>query len=497
MKRRDFCLSTLSAAVAAGTFTNPALASIAKVTADVNAIQSNGKETILPRSIVKDFGKSMHGPLLLPGHNGYDSARRIWNGAFDKFPGLIAQCGNPSDVKRAVDFARSNNLLVAIKSGGHSMSGKSTCDGGLLIDLSKMVGVHVDPFNKTARVEPGTLLGEFDYECTSFGLATTMGTDPDTGAAGLTLGGGFGRLGRLHGLACDNLRSADVITADGRFIRASEEQNQDLLWALRGGGGNFGAVSSFEYNLHSIPETIYGGQLMYSVKHAKDVLTMFADFIQTAPDELSAALVYVVPKGGKKNSGFISIGLTYIGDIAAGEKLVAPLRHSMKPMMDRMGPKTYMDEQGRNGRLPRGQMYYMKSGFTHGITPQLIDTYTEIAEPHPKRSFTGLITMLGGQISRVGNNETAFAHRDAHSDCMIAGSWKKPEDSEENVANMRSLWKKVEPHTKGFYVNAAYDFTDQKVRGTYGANFDRLQAIKTQYDPNNMFRLNANIKPKA
>lgn len=500
MKRRDFCTSALSTAVLAGLPASQLFAAATraatKITGDVDAVTGVGGEVILPKSDVVDLSKSLSGQLLLPGNPAYDSARKLWNGMFDKHPALIAQCAGAADISRAVGFARANQLLVAVRGGGHSLSGKSSCDGGLMIDLSPMKGVRVDPAQQRARVEPGTLLRQFDREAQAFGLATTMGTDGGTGAAGLTLGGGFGRMARKYGLACDNLRSVDIVTADGRYLQASSEQNQDLFWALRGGGGNFGVVSSFEYDMHKLGPKVLGGTLMYPLSKIKEVVAFYSDYALAAPEEMNVSMVIVTLPNGR---GFVGISVAYLGDIAQGEKLLKPLREFGKPMMDGIKVETYLALQdgGRGGGLPAGQNYYMKSGYMNELDPGLVDAVLEGFRADSKRSYVAVCSQLGGAINRVPENATAFPHRDGEFDFMVGASWKNNDYSEANVSYMRSLWKTIEPFTRDFYVNNDLEQNADKIRATYRGNFQRLQRIKNQYDPSNLFRLNANIKPSV
>lgn len=498
MKRRTFTQSLVASAVAASVPFNPALAALSKIKTDIEAVTRTGGQTILPKNEVKDFGKSLHGQLIFPHDANYDAARQVWNGMFDKKPALIAQCSGAADVMKAVDFARDNDLLVAVKGGGHSMSGKSTCEGGILIDLSQMKGVRVDPYRQTATAEPGTLLGQFDTECQAFGLATTMGTDPDTGAAGLTLGGGFGRLGRKYGLACDNVLSVDIVTADGKFMRANAEQNPDLYWAVRGGGGNFGIVTAFEYQLHPIGNELFAANFMYPLAKANDLINFYNEFTQEIPDDLTGTLVYVMPPGKKeKPRGFVGMNFLYTGaDPKEAEKLIAPMKKFAKPMRETVGMQKYLKMQTRSGApLPRGDNYYMKSGFIGGATSDFADIVTEHYTPDTSRSTTFVLNRLGGAQSRVPIEDTAFAHRDSEYDFIIASHWKKDEFSDANVSFMRNFWKKTEPFTKGFYVNSAMDVTDSKIKWTYRQNYDRLVKLKNQYDPKNLFQLNTNIKP--
>jgi FAD/FMN-containing dehydrogenase len=494
MKRRAFCASAITAMTAASIPWSRVLAA-ADSGGEIPAMGAAGKQIVLKPSDIDDLRASLRGQLLAPGQDGYDGARRIWNGAFDRKPALIARCAGAADVTQAVSFARAHEMLVAVRGGGHSLSGQSVCDGGMMIDLSPMKAIRVDPVAKTARVEPGVLLGQFDREAQAFGLATTAGTVSHTGAAGLTLGGGFGRIGRKYGLACDNLTAADVVTAGGRFVKTGTKDNPDLLWGLRGGGGNFGVVTSFEYQLHTVTPLMYGGALVYPFAQPRDLLRSFADFMAGASDDLYVdAMIVPTPNGQRA----LALDVCHSGTTAAAEKELAGLRKIGKPLQDGLRPTAYVDLQ-RSGdeSFPIGRSYYIKSGFVQGIAPQMIDTVVDYLDAAP---FPGVIGFShhGGAISRVKPEATAFWHREAHHSVMIIGFWDDPSGAEPNAKWVKAGWKVLEPLTDGFYVNElAQDDTDHRVRATYGANYTRLAALKKQYDPTNLFHLNANIKPSA
>lgn len=497
MKRRTFCRSALATAVATSmpmprVFAEAAR-TMSRIVDDVPAVTRNGGETVLEKAAIKELRDSMRGQVLLPDNVGYDDARKIWNGMFDRRPALIARCVLPADVRDAVAFARSNDLLVAVRSGGHSISGKSVCDGGIMIDLAPMTGVRVDPIDQTARVQAGAHLGHLDHEAQAFGLATTTGTVSHTGCAGLTLGGGLGRLGRIHGLTCDNLLSADIVTADGRFLTCSADQNADLFWGLRGGGGNFGIVTSFEYQLHKVGPEVLGGALMYPLSEAREVLKFYGDFSINAPVELNLAAVMVQPPGGK---GMVLLGVTWLGSDSEGARVLRPLQEFGKPMVDSIGKHEYLHLQTDNDRtLPHGLNYYMKAGFLQAVEPGLVDTMVDGLEPSASRSFVTVMSQLGGAIADVGEADTAFAHRDAAYDMLIGANWTDDELSERHVQDMRDYWNPIAPFTHGFYVNNAMDEDVSRIRATYRGNYDRLVALKNEYDPSNFFRLNTNIEP--
>src|SRR5262245_26435115 len=339
MKRRDFVRWSVGAALAVPFGTRWAFGADA---ADVMAKTLSGDTIAIRAADVEQLAASLRGKVLLPGNDGYDAARRLWNGAFDRHPGLIAVCASPSDVRAAVDFARAHQLLTAVRGGGHSATGKSSCDGGLMIDLAPMRSVRVDPDERTARVEGGALLGDLDHETRPFGLVTTAGTVSHTGAGGLTLGGGLGRVGRHFGLACDNLIAADVVTADGKLLQASEKQNADLFWGLRGGSGNFGVVTSLEYRLHPMDPTILGGLLIWPIEQAGDVLKFFADYSMHTPDELNTD-IYMAAMPGAPPA--LMVEVCWSGDPARGREVLEPLRRVGKTISDTVQPMPYVELQ--------------------------------------------------------------------------------------------------------------------------------------------------------
>jgi FAD/FMN-containing dehydrogenase len=495
MKRRAFCQSSVAAAISASLPLGAFAASAKKlrIAEDLPVITLNGAEAILNKASVKDFAASLRGSVLLADSDGYEKARSIWNGMFDKRPALIAQCSGPADVMSSLAYARDNNLLLAVRAGGHSISGKSSCEGGMMIDLTQMNSVRVDPARQTARVESGALLGALDHESQRFGLATTSGTVSHTGAAGLTLGGGLGRLARLHGLTSDNLLSADIITVDGRYLRASKTENSDLFWGLRGGGGNFGIVTSFDYQLHKMGPDVLSATMMYPIEQATDVFRFVREFATTAPRELSLSAVMIMPPNGK---AMTLISATYIGNMAKGEKALAPLLALGKPMMKRVGAENYLEQQRNNdGNLPYGRNYYMKSGYTPSFEDDFIDALVTGFEPSPKRNNVVIMNQLGGTIADLASDATAYAHRDAAFDLIIGAAWDDDTQSETNVQWGRDYWGTVSQYTNGFYVNNLMDEDASRIQKNYGGNYDRLVKLKNEYDPGNLLRLNANIQP--
>ncbi len=496
MQRRLFVGSLLGAA-AGGMPLARALAAAAatSIVGDLPATRLGGGETVLTRAAVRDFQASLRGPLLMAGQDGYDRARQVWNGMIDRHPALIVQCSGAADVARSVQFARANDLLVAVRSGGHSTSGQSVCDGGLMIDLSAMHGVRVDPRAKRAWVPGGSLLGELDRESQFFGLATTAGTVSHTGAAGLTLGGGFGRLGRRFGLSCDNLVSVDVVTADGKLLRASKDENQDLFWGLRGGGGNFGIATGFEYRLHEMGPMILGGPIIFPFAKAKDVLEFFVEFAATAPDELNMDCAIVAPPGAKP---MVVLEICYSGDLATGEKVIAPIRNFSKPLADQVKAMPYVKLQtGADEANAAGRNYYIKSGFVENVEPGLLDSLLVGYSADPGRATVVVLQQLGGAIGRVRNDATAFPHRGAKFDLLVLGGWDDASQNERHTAWIKGYWSALESYTKGFYFNTTVGDSQEKVRANFGANYPRLVKLKDRYDPGNLFHLNANVQPST
>jgi FAD/FMN-containing dehydrogenase len=494
MKRRDFCSATVAAATAA----LPATRLFAATPDDIPAVGRTGGARVIRGRDIADLRGALRGSLLDARDPGYDSARRIWNGMFDRRPALIVRCAGAADVVQAVNFARGLDLLVAVRGGGHSFSGQSVCDGGVMIDLSGLRGVRVDPAARIARVDGGALLGELDRESQAFGLATPAGRISHTGAAGLTLGGGFGRLTRRFGLACDNLVAADVITADGRFVRAGAAGDADLLWGLKGGGGNFGVVTAFEYQLHRAGPLMYGGAIAWPMREARRILGFYAGFIETVPDELFLdAVLTTVPQLGP----VVLFSVCYSGPPERAEDAVKPLRQLGKPALDALGPATYVALQSaQDHESPPGRGNFERSGFLTRVSPELIEIVASRMEaPHPPGNRIILTGECGGAFARVAPGATAFQNRDARSTVIVQGQWENPSDQSAADSHMRwarETYEMLAPHTRGFYVNTvAADEPAQRIRGTYGANFDRLVTLKRKYDPSNLFQRNANIPP--
>ena len=460
---------------------------------EVAAKSLDGKDLVLRGSDVADLAARMRGDVLLSGHEDYESARHTWNGMFDRHPALIARCTGAGDVQDAVNFAREHGLLTAVRAGGHSVSGKSSVDGGLVIDLQEMQGVHVDPAAKRAMLQAGSLLGLLDHECARHGLATPVGTFSITGAAGLTLGGGFGRLGRRFGLACDNVASFDVVTADGRFLRASDAENPDLFWGLRGGGGNFGVVTSIEYRLHPVNPVIFGGMVIWPYDQARDAVRLFRDVAIKAPDEVNLQPVWFWEKGQPR----FGVEVCWSGDHAAGEAWLKPLRSFGKPAFDDVAPMPFVKIQSSgDSAFPDGTCAYAKNGFVGSLSDDGIDLMLDVFRRTPDL-YTMFMDPCGGAYARVPLEATAFPRRDMAFILAIWSGWKERAGADAKVEQMRGIWRELEPLTQGFYTNyEGKDTADARYRANFGPNLDRLVAVKAKYDPGNLFRLNANVPPK-
>jgi FAD/FMN-containing dehydrogenase len=496
MKRRAFCVSAAAALGAAAFPFGRAFSAVESVTADVEATAGDGRQVLLPQSIVEDFRAGLRGPLLLPGAAGYDDARKIYNGMFDRRPAMIARCLGAADVVRSVQFARAHGLLVAVRGGGHSLSGQSVCDGGLMIDLATMRSVRVDPARSLARAAGGALLGDLDREALAFGLVTTTGTVSHTGAGGLTLGGGFGRLARRYGLTCDQLSSVDIVTADGRLLEASEAENADLFWAVRGGGGNFGVVTSFEYRLHPFDGSATGGHLFFPFEQARPVLRGFAELFEKASDGLWIEPVLTVAPGGAR---VLILDVCCSNPPEMAEAELAPYRKLGKVMRDEVKRVRYTQLQTQDDERARiGGRYYTKTGFVEGLEDGLIDAAIEtIASASVARPRIAM-SAKGGAVGRVPPDATAFWYRRALYSVIFQTSNDDPADDARNVGWVKSQWPALEAFTKGFYSNTnVQEMPTDRVREAYGGNYERLAALKTRYDPTNLFHLNANILPRT
>ncbi len=495
MKRRTFVAAGLAALTAASFRNRRAFGATAS--ADVNAVGLEGAPVVLKGTDVDELRAALRGELLGAGQAGYDQARRLWNPAFDRHPALIARCLGAADVKRAVSFAAAHGLLTAVRGGGHSFGGQSGCDGGLVIDLSPMRAVEIDPLTRRARVGGGALLANLDREAQGFGLATPAGVVADTGVAGLTLGGGIGRLGRKFGLSCDNLIGAEVITADGSWRRVSARENPDLLWGLKGGAGNFGVVTEFIFDLHEVGP-LYGGNLSFPVDATvRQLLRNYADLSAGAPDELYLGLDVDTDEHGRR---LLELDVTYYGPVKDAERVIAPLRKLGKAHEDSLAVTSYLRLQGSNDAPGAAQhAMYLKGGLVSGMSPEFIDAFAACIESARLDTFDVGLQPIGGAIGRVKPRDTAFWNRGASYSMHALGFWKPdadPDTVERNKEWVRNSWARLEPLTHGRYVNiTSGDDHDSHLSAAFGDNYPRLVALKKQYDPHNLFRLNANIKP--
>lgn len=446
-----------------------------------------------------ELRKMLRGDIITPGSAGYDDARKLWNGMIDRFPAAIARCTGTADVIDVVNFARDRNLPISVRGGGHNVAGKALRDGALAIDLSTMQGVYVDTGSKTVRAQGGAIWQAVDRETTAFNLVTTGGTVSTTGVGGLTLGGGVGWLMRKHGLACDNLVSADVVTADGRRLTASAAENEDLFWALHGGGGNFGVVTSFEFGLHDL-EPITGGMAMYPQEMIGDMLHFFRDYTSKAPDSVTASAgVLIGPPGTPvegQNAGLIAV--CHSGPASDGERLLRPIKEFGPPALDLIGPVPYRALQTMfdAGSAP-GMRNYWRSNFMQELSDGAIDTIVDHSDWLPPPGSMVFIENLGGAVARVGDHETAFSNRSALYNTSVFGTWVDAAEDEKNVAWTRSFGDELKKFATGAgYVNYMTDDEGAaRIQATYEANLKRLRTVKKKYDPTNFFASNQNIAP--
>jgi FAD/FMN-containing dehydrogenase len=450
----------------------------------------------LDDAAIKDLRASLRGSLLQPADAGYDGARRIDNAMIDRRPALIARCAGVADVLAAVRFARARDVLVSVRAGGHNVAGNAICDDGLVIDVSPMKGVRVDPAARTVRSEAGVTWGDLDAETQAFGLATTGGVISTTGIAGLTLGGGVGWLNGRFGLACDNLIAADVVTADGRLLHASEDEHADLFWGLRGGGGNFGIVTSFEYRLHPLGPMLLSGPVFHPAARAREVLRFYREFSATEPDELTT---YAGLLTGPDGAPLVGLVPCYAGPPDQGEKVVERLRKFGPPAVDMIGAMPYVAVQRMfNDAFPPGRYNYWKSSLTPGLTDQLLDTIVEHMARVPSPHSAVMLEHYHGAYSRPAATATAYSHRRPTYDVVIIANWTDPADNARNIAWTRELFAAVQPQVSAAaYVNFLdADEGAERVRAAYGENYDRLVALKRTYDPTNFFRMNQNVRPE-
>ena len=459
--------------------------------------------TVFDNNAVKKFRESLHGKLIIPSDEGYNSSRKVWNGMIDRYPAMITYCVDADDVIRSMDFARNHGLLIAVRSGGHNVAGNAVCDGGIVIDVSLMKRIDVNATSHIARAQAGLNWGEFDSKTQTFGLATTGGIVSRTGLAGLTLGGGIGWLMRKFGVTCDNLLSAQIITAGGRLITASAFENQDLFWGLRGGGGNFGIVTEFEFQLHQVGPVL-AGTIYYPAARAREVLRFYRDYINVVPDELTTMFVYmaapITPSLNRlhRDGPVAAIHVCYVGPLEAGDRVLKPLRDIGFLLEDTVRIRPYVELQSMlDSGAPPGLQNFWKSTYLNSLSDKAIEVFI---------GYSGAITSplsqvhlqhLEGAVSRVGESDMAFSHRDAACVLNIVSKWKNPLESEKHIQWTRDFEVAMRPFsTGGVYVNFLGEEGEDRVKAAYGpVKYDRLVALKNKYDSTNFFRMNQNVKP--
>jgi hypothetical protein len=496
MNRRLFLRSAVAAGVSATAMPSLAaqFATLTQISGSIEAVTGDRAAIEIERSVLQELADSLRGNLLLPGNPGYDTARRVLNPGIDKHPALVVQPVGVTDIRRAVAFARERGLLLAVKCGGHSYAGKSTCDGGLQIDLSTIRHARVDVANRIAHVAGGSLLGELDREAMAVGLVTTAGTVSHTGVGGLTTAGGFGRLGRRFGLALDNVVGADVVTADGSLLHASADENADLFWGIRGGGGNFGIVTNFEFQLHPMQRTVIAGTVAYPLDKVRDVVSVYRDRGVNAPDELYCDLMIMSPMAG--TSGMAGFELCWSGPDKDADAILEPFLSLGEPVMNTVKAIDYVDVQKAwDNTDPRNDAEYMKGGFINEFTDELIDDILNGFEPMDRRGVMVYLQQSGGAIGRVATPATAFAHRKSIANLFVSVTWPNEDDASRHVSYIRDYWKQLERATDGYYTVDTADESRTVRHANYQSNFPRLLEVKKKYDPTNLFRLNANINP--
>ena len=493
MDRRHFLQSAAAAGVASAI---PLRMALAEVTGDVAAVTGAGSSISIEQAAVQELSDSLRGSLLMPGNAGYDVARHVLNKSIDRNPALIVQPTGVADIQNAVTFARERDMLLAIKCGGHSSSGKSTCEGGMQLDLSTYRHARIDPGSRTAYVAGGSLLGELDRESMALGLVSPSGTVSHTGVGGLTLGGGFGRVARRFGLALDNVKALDIVTADGKFHHASAEENPDLYWALRGGGGNFGVVTGFEFALHPMQRQVIGGEIVFPIDQARSILTAFSELVMSAPDDLYVD-GYMLKTADGQGDG-VGMHVCYSGPAAKADAVLAPFRKLGKPAFENVAAIDYVDiQRSWDNTDPRNVGMYQKGGFINEFPGELVDKLLDGFEGNPGRRTQLYFQHSGGAIGRVAADATAFAHRKSATNMLVFIEWPAGSDATPHIDYIRSYWKTVETFTDGWYTNGATDESQQLLNANYQGNFERLLKVKKAYDPTNLFRLNANINPTA
>jgi len=454
-------------------------------------------------AVVEGFRDTLRGTLLQPDDEGYDEARSIWNAMIDRQPALIAQCAGVADVIASVNFARENGLDLAVKAGGHNAAGNGLCEEGLVIDLSPMKSIRVDPEAGTARVEPGVTLGELDHETQAFGLVAPAGIVSTTGVAGLTLGGGWGWLSRTFGLTVDNLRGVDLVTATGELVHASEDENPDLFWGVRGGGGNFGIVTSFEFDLHEVGPEVLAGPVFHPFEDAAELLRFHRDFTAEAPDELCCyAAIMTAPPAPYlpeevHGATVIAFVACYSGDVESGEEVVRPLREYGEPIVDLVQPVPFTAvQQLFDEELPPGFRNYWKTELVDPLSNEAIDIVVEYGATMQSPMTQIVLEHLGGAISRVAPDATAYRNRDAAFSFNVLPRWEDPAEDDAHISWAQEVHAAIAPYaTESVAVNFLSQEGQERVRAAYGENYDRLVELKNAWDPDNFFRVNQNIEP--
>ena len=456
--------------------------------------ETTPKTGIMPVTFsIETLSPIFKGELLVPESPGYDEARKVWNGMIDKRPAVIARCRNAQDVILTVNFARNHNLLVSVKGGGHNVTGNAVCDNGIMIDLSLMKSVKVDPDKQIAEVQTGATWGDFDNATQKFGLASTGGLISTTGVAGLTLGGGVGWLVRKHGLSCDNLIESEIVTSDGKLQKINLKETPELFWGIRGGGGNFGVVTSMTFQLHKLNNVI-GGMILHPQTKAKETLQFYREFMKTAPDELTLYCALLTSPDGLPIVAMIGC---YSGDIEKAETVLKPLREFGEPLADLFQQKSYIEMQTLlDGPFPHGNRYYWKSGFLKSLSDEAIDEIVSRATSVPSPGSAIILEMYGGASSREPQGGTSYPHRQSEFDLVIISNWVNREEDEKNMSWTRKFFEAMQTYSSNkVYVNALGVEGEARVKEAYGNNYSRLAALKTKYDPDNFFRLNQNISP--
>ena len=460
----------------------------------ISATALNGSVAVLDAGAVKRFMSAIEGNLFVNGDPEYDTFRKVWNGMIDHHPAMIVQCKNASDVSKCVKFAGDNSILVSVKCGGHNFAGFSVAEGGLMIDLSLMRNIEVDPIGKSVKAGGGVLLGDLDKATQVYGLATTSGTVSHTGIGGLTLGGGQGWIMNKYGLTCDNLLSAEIVTSDGNILTVSASQNEDLFWAIRGGGGNFGVVTSFEYKLHPVGPNIIGGMIIYPVSILKKVLQFFRQYSMSTPDELTMmAGILCLPDGTQA----VAMAAGWIGAAEEGKKLMQPIKDLDVPLADMLGDIPYVQLQTLfDAAVPHYMPRYGKMGYMQELSDEVIDIVIDHSARHTSPNSVVLFNTMKGAVSRIAPDATPFFYRKPQWHFDIVAQWTDASEEAKHIGWARNFWNDIAKYTTGASINFfGTDDGQDRVKASFGSNYQRLSSIKAKYDPRNLFRLNANILP--